>query len=185
MKNIKTYTTLLALLIALSLSFTACNDVEDPPAPNEEELITTVKLTFTNTANASDIRTFSFADPDGEGGNAPTKTDTIRLSANSTYTLGTQFLDESNPSNVVDITAEVLEEANDHLVCYSVNGETTLVRTDKDGNNLVLGLKADVSTKNTGNEQLIVSLKHQPSIKNGECEVGETDVEVTFVLLVE
>lgn len=185
MKNIKTYITVLGLLITLSFSFTACNDVEDPPAPNEEELITTVKLTFTNAADSSDIRTFTFADPDGEGGNAPTIMDTIRLAANSTYTLTTQFLDESDPNDVEDITAEVREEANEHLVCYTVSGETTLIRTDKDGNNLELGLNADVTTKNSGSESFTVSLKHQPSIKNGTCDVGETDVEVTFVLEIE
>jgi len=46
MKNLKTNITLLALLMAFSITFTCCkdDDVITPPDENEEELITSVDL---------------------------------------------------------------------------------------------------------------------------------------------
>ena len=184
MKQFKTNISILAFFLVSTAAFTGCNDDNDvtaPPQPNEEELITTVELTYTNTANSSEISTFKFADTDGEGGNAPSETDTIRLAANTTYTVAVRFLDESG-TDVEDITTEVLEEAAEHLVCYTATAGTAVTITDQDGNGLDLGLAADVTTTSASNGTFTISLKHQPGIKNGSCDVGETDVEVAFVL---
>ena len=187
MKNLKTNISILALLMAFAFSFTSCkdDDVITPPDENEEELITTVELTFDNKNAATDIRTFKFADSDGEGGNAPTTMDTIRLNANSEYRLTVKFLDESDSSDVEDITEEVSEEANEHLVCYTLTAGGSVLATDKDGNDLPLGLVADVTTFDAADGTFLIRLKHQPGIKTGACDLGETDVEVDFVLEVE
>lgn len=187
MTNYKTNISILAFLFAFTLIFTGCkdDDVVTPPNPNEEELITTVELTFDNKNANADVRVFKFADPDGDGGNAPSTMDTIRLAANSEYTLSVKFLDESDASDVEDITEEVQEEEDEHLVCYAVQGGTIVTITDKDGNGLDLGLAADVMTSDAGDGHFTISLKHQPDVKNGSCDVGETDVEVRFVLEVE
>ena len=184
MTNFKTKISILTFFLVSTIAFTGCNednDVTDPPQPNEEELITTVELTYTNTGNISETSTFRFADTDGEGGNAPSETDTIKLAANATYTLAVRFLDESG-TDVEDITTEVLEEAAEHLVCYTATAGTAVTITDEDGNGLDLGLAADVTTTNIANGSFTISLKHQPGTKNGSCDVGETDVEVAFVL---
>jgi hypothetical protein len=174
---------ILAILIAFT--FQACEDkVTDPPNPNEEELITTVELTFTAASNSSDVRVFRFADPDGEGGNAPTRADTIRLESNTDYVLAVRFLDQSK-SPEVDITNEIKNEANEHLVCYSTAAGTSVIITDKDANGLALGLEAEVKTTSVAKSTIGISLKHQPNVKTGSCELGETDVEVSFVLEVE
>ena len=171
-------------MAAIVASVSSCKDeVEDPPNPNEEELITTVELKFTDTASMQS-QSFRFADPDGEGGNAPTTFDTIVLDANSFYTVEVSFLNESE-SPVEDITEEVLEEANEHLVCYEVSAGNTVTITDQDGNALPLGLQAELSTGAAGMGNFKVSLKHQPDVKNGQCDVGETDVEVDFSLRLE
>ncbi len=64
------------VLLASSTFFLSCEDeVNDPPIPNEEEVITT--LTYTLIA-AGSVHTFTFQDMDGDGGNAPMITvDTI------------------------------------------------------------------------------------------------------------
>ena len=80
---------ILGMFLMLSV-FTAC-DSDDPEPVNEEELITTVELTFTNDNDASDVRTASFTDLDGEGGNDPI-IDNISLMADATYTLTVKFL---------------------------------------------------------------------------------------------
>ena len=57
-------------LLAASMLFTACNKDKDEVVPeeeNEEEVITDVKLIFTNDADATDIVEARAEDPDGEG----------------------------------------------------------------------------------------------------------------------
>ncbi len=172
----------LGLVAVLSLTFTACKEeVEDPHDHNEEELITSVELSFTEDSTTNTVE-FKFADPDGDGGNAPTQHDTIQLKANTTYNLSLKFLNESD--HVHDITGEVEEEADEHLVCFDVTGSTTVTINDMDGNNLPLGLESTVTTGDSESGSFTVSLKHQPDVKNGSCDVGETDVEVAFVLQV-
>ncbi|MFY0645020.1 MAG: hypothetical protein JXR19_11185 [Bacteroidia bacterium] len=183
MKNSIIYSIILISFFAFSIC--ACTDkVDDPPNINEEELITTVELTFTNDSNSNDVRMFQFADTDGVGGNEPTAHDTIRLDTNSSYTLQVRFLDESG-STVEDITEEVEEEADEHLVCYTSNGALSVSITDIDGNSLPLGLEAIVTTGQQEVTDLNVQLKHQPDVKNGSCDLGETDVEVLFRVEVE
>lgn len=187
MKTIQLNTVLFLVLSTLiTFTFQACDDdpVDDPPQMNEEELITTVEMTFTNADDAEDVRTFRFSDPDGEGGNAPETTDTIELNASSTYDLAIRFLDESDPNSVEDITEEVEEEADEHLVCYTTPGDLTVTITDKDANELNLGLAATVTTSEAENTSLLVQLKHQPDVKDGSCEPGDTDVEVLFQTVV-
>ncbi|PIQ16288.1 MAG: hypothetical protein COW67_03840, partial [Flavobacteriales bacterium CG18_big_fil_WC_8_21_14_2_50_32_9] len=81
----------LYLFLAATL-MVGCKKDKDSPKPNnptppanEEELITTVKITFVDTAGVEPTVTVFFRDPDGDGGNAPTQFDTIRLAANSVY----------------------------------------------------------------------------------------------------
>lgn len=185
MKQFKSLSLTLIALLTLTFTFNACKDqVDVPPNPNEEELITTLELTFTNENNASDVRIFKFADPDGDGGNAPTITDSIVLAANSSYSLAVRFLDESK-SPVEDITTEIVAEAIDHLICYTTPGDLMITILDKDANNLNLGLAATVKTQAVENTSLTIRLMHQPNQKNGNCDIGETDVEVTFITTIE
>jgi hypothetical protein len=185
MKQFRASTLTYLALVTLIFTFNACKDqVDTPPNPNEEELITTVELTFINENNSSDVLVFKFADPDGDGGNAPTITDSIVLAANSSYNLAVRFLDESK-SPVEDITTEIVAEAIDHLICYTTPGDLMITILDKDANNLNLGLAATVKTQALENTSLTIRLMHQPNQKNGNCDSGETDVEVTFITTIE
>jgi len=185
MKQFRASTLTYIALVTLIFTFNACKDqVDTPPNPNEEELITTLELTFTNETNASDVLVFKFADPDGDGGNAPTITDSIVLAANSSYGLAVRFLDESK-SPVEDITTEIVAEAIDHLICYTTPGDLMITILDKDANNLNLGLAATVKTQALEITSLTIRLMHQPNQKNGNCDSGETDVEVTFITTIE
>lgn len=167
-------------ILTLSVSLFACdkdeNKVENPPIENESELITTVKLTITDSA---DTLSYQFRDPDGEGG-ANATVDTLKLKSGHMYNVTLQLLDESNPSKIKNITEEVEEEANDHLVCYSNNTNINVMIMDKDGNNLPLGLDTHWMTAEAADGSLTLKLRHQPGIKDGYCDKGETDVEVVF-----
>lgn len=175
----------LPMMVVLSLFATtillssACNRDDDDNNPNEEELITSVILTFTTAGGTS--TSFSFKDTDGDGGADPV-VQNITLAAATNYSLAVQFLDESNPADVEDITVEVAGESADHLICFSVEGGVPQPAIDDtDGNGKPLGLSSKIVTTTAGTGKLTVRLKHQPD-KNAAtpCDTGDTDVEATF-----
>ena len=154
--------------------------IETPDHEHEEEVITTVTLTFTDAAGVEPSVTATFRDPDGDGGLDPDIHDTIRLANSVTYNVAITLLNETE-SPADDITIEVREEADEHLFCYTVAGANVgITRTDTDGI-YELGIETDWVTGVASNGSVQVVLKHQPDAKNGSCDPGETDIDVTFV----
>ncbi len=169
--------------LALSASIFIAGACKDASVdPEENELITTVQLEFTN---GSSVQRFSWKDPDGDGGVAPV-IDKISLLPNTAYTLKVFFLDESK-SPAEDITAEVAEESDEHLVIYSLTPASlaTYSYGDKDASNLPVGLTGSFTTQSAGTGTLKVQLRHQPPVngvkaKNGTAGPGSDDVNVDF-----
>ena len=158
--------------------------VDQPPIVIEQELITTFKLVLKDTLGLKPTITVYFRDLDGPGGSNPSQFDTIRLSSNTVYQATIDFFNESLiPTDT--ITKEIIEEAKDHLICFSPNNINLGVkRTDSDGT-YELGLSSlwTIGTISTGN--ILIQLKHQPDIKNGICDLGETDIELNFEVIIE
>lgn len=171
--------------IVVIAAWTGCKKdpepVTNPPQPtNESEVITTLKLVFTDSANTSDVRSATFRDPDGDGGSGPDIHDTIKLSPNTTW-LTTVFILNETVTPADTISKEILQEANDHLFCFYPAGNSASVTiTDLDGNSRPIGLQSKFKTTNSGTGTMQVILKHQPGIKNGTCSPGDTDIDVTF-----
>jgi hypothetical protein len=160
---------------------------EDNHEHDESELITSVQLNFsTNLASGKDSTfTVLFDDPDGTGGNKPTAFDTIRFAANKTYTCDLILLDKSK--NPVDtISNEVKEEKDDHLFFFTPSDKDALTVTinDLDNKSLPFGLKTSWVTKKATNGTIQVKLMHQPGVKDGTSQKGETDIEVDFPLVI-
>ena len=174
------------ILSILSLALVACkkekkNNVPNPTNPNEEELITTFKIVFTDVNGVLPNVEAQFVDTDGPGGNNPSSFDTIRLAANATYNASITLLNESvNPAE--DITVEVEEEGVDHLFCFDLtNGLNAVIsRTDLDANNLPIGITTQWVLGAVSTGTTTIRLRHQPGIKTGQCDVGETDIELNF-----
>lgn len=178
---------ILAMIVAGSI-FTGCKKDEDtvptPPAPaNEGEVLTTFTLYFTDSANAANIVSATFRDPDGDGGNPFTQFDSIHLQANTTYYAQVVILNETT-SPADSISNEILEEANDHLFFYTVTGANALVTiTDLDSNTptpLPIGLQTKWRTGAISNGTTQIILKHQPGVKDGSFAPGSTDIDLTF-----
>ncbi|MEQ8910115.1 MAG: hypothetical protein RIC95_13040 [Vicingaceae bacterium] len=182
--------TRLALLFMLGATvFTACKDDDDDSVnndnggttitPNEEELITTVAVIYSDTMGMA-MDTFYFRDPDGDGGNSP-EIDTLHLPANAVFDINLQFLDESDPNDVEDITAEIQMEDDEHFVCFEDQAglAISIELRDSDGTYPV-GLSSRWTSMGATQGQLKLSLKHQPGVKDGTCAPGDTDVEVDF-----
>ncbi len=184
----KTNRMLLVVLLALTAGFfTQCKKASKVDPDDENELITTIRLHFKQNGTTS---TFEWKDNDGDGGNAP-DIDQIRLKANTTYELTTEFIDGSK-TPAEDITEEILEKADEHLVVYTPAPASLLTYTygDKDSRNLGIGLTGTLVTGNTGQGTLKVQLRHQPPVngvpvKNGTAGPGSDDALVDFDVVLE
>lgn len=175
MKKKKLNTVLLATAILSAMAISACKKKNN----NEEELITTVRLTLKNKTTLAE-KTYEWKDLDGSGGNNPVLADTMNLDSGATYEASLMFLNQSG-SNNEDITAEIRNEAKDHLVCFTSSGSSniTITRTDSDGT-YPIGLLSSWKMEGKGVGQVRIVLRHQPGVKNGECDPGDTDADVTF-----
>ena len=186
--------TFLVVSIA-ALSFVSACDTEDPVPANEEELITTVKLTFQKMAlgqPSGDPLIFTWKDDDGVGPSEPVITP-VTLDAHSTYVLTLALLDEST-TPVTDVTEEVEEEAEAHQFFVLSEGvDLTTEYNDVDANGKPLGVSHTVSTDHSGTGKLTIILIHEPDksasgVASGDPANagGETDVRAEFeVTLVE
>lgn len=179
------------ILSILSVALVACKKekkkgVENPTNPNEQELITTFKIVFTDANGVLPNVEAQFVDIDGPGGNNPTVFDTIRLVANATYNATITLLNESTiPTQ--NITEEVEEEGVDHLFCFDLTSglEAVITKTDLDANNLPIGITTQWALGNASTGTSTIRLRHQPGVKNGQCDVGETDIELNFHTIIQ
>lgn len=196
MKTIKYILSLLFLLSAFS--FMACSDDDVPPLENEEELIDKVTLTFLPSGGAS--VTVSAIDPDGEGPQSFSIPEIV-LAPNTSYVLSVEL---ENTQNGEIISEEVAAEAEEHTFFFGWTqglfsdpgtdgniGEplnnNAVNYADSDSNGLPIGLLTDWTTAGAGTGSFNVVLKHQPGIKTATATSsdGETDVDVTFDLVVQ
>jgi hypothetical protein len=65
-----------------------------------------------------------------------------------------------------------------------LGADLDITRTDSDGE-FEVGLESLWEAGATSSGTVMVTLKHQPGVKDGTCEVGDTDVEVVFDLVID
>lgn len=175
-----------------SLVILAGCDPKDPIPVEEQELITTLRISFQKTGTTDDPVTFSWKDLDGSGPAFPV-IDEIVLDAHAEYAVALELLNESG-SPAENITAEIEEEDEDHQFFFSVTDIEGVVfqYDDADENGNPIGLKSLISTDHFGTGALRVILLHLPD-KNGVGVAdgnpanagGETDLEIEFPLMIQ
>lgn len=167
-------------------------DNDDVKPINEDEVITTVKLTFTPQDGGETV-VLTSKDLDGfDGPNLPVVTQSGALVKNKTYTTAVAFLNELE-SPAEDITAEVQEEAADHQVFYQVTSTLPsftylLGAGNVDVNGKPIGVNAQFITGATAaSGNIIVTLRHLPNksasgVSDGNITNagGSTDASATF-----
>lgn len=165
---------ILSLSLALGLNLSSCKKKD-----NEEELITTVSLKYKDPISMLD-KVYTWKDLDGDGGVAPTPADTLFLDSGQVYQISLELKNQANGGDV-DITKEVETEGKDHFVCYNPVGTGAMIidLVDSDGT-YPIGLKCTWRCTKRGSGIMRVQLKHQPNVKNGTCDPGDTDVDVNF-----
>lgn len=169
------------------------NDInpEQPQNNNAQELITTVIINGYNESNPS-LNQFSFKweDLDGDGGNAPT-IDTITLDTGITYMVNLLLLDKTK-TPFDTISNEVIEEANEHQLFYTLNAmladRLSIEKLDFDTNNPTLPLGLQVRVKPTHTMQfttpligsLNIVLSHYDGVAKTTSPSTESDIDITI-----
>ena len=191
MKNFRKLQILLSafalFIFYLQLNGCGSDDVVNPPNPNEQELITTLIINLTDSVSLAQT-SFQFDDPDGEGGNPPSRFDTILIEANRTYFAQIILLNKS-VTPVDTISNEVLEEGVDHQFFFTTTDVSTVISyADADINGNPIGLETIWRDGSASNGNIQVVLKHQPGTKSpapGNPAIGETDVQIDFITRVQ
>ena len=179
---------------------TGCKDDDVPDEENELEVITDVKLIFTNDADATDVVEASAQDPDGEGVEELKILGEITLDTDKTYTLTYEIFNNLETPGE-SIGAEIQEEDDEHQLFYSFTADAFASPTgdgnidaasdplnynDTDGNGNSLGLSTSWTTPSStiSGGTFTARLQHQPDIKNATSGAsdGDTDFELQFVL---
>ncbi|MGK0487804.1 MAG: hypothetical protein ACJAXB_000985 [Candidatus Endobugula sp.] len=191
MKNISKFPSFVILLFAF-ITIIGC-DSDDPEPVNEEELITTLTVTFVDRGDSNETIVATFTDLDGPGGNDPVITDPVTLQANRSYSVVVAFLNETE-SPAENITEEVSEESDEHQVFFvpSSGLNFSYLYSDKDANDLPLGLLGFVNIGEASTGTLEIALIHEPvktaqGVADGDPTNagGETDINVSFNLVIQ
>lgn len=182
----------LSLLFLSIFLFSACSDDDSIPVPvNEQEIITDVSLTFTDSQGKS--ATYTYTSPQYR--TVDYSSPHIQLAQGEVYTVSLAFYDKSNPDEVEDITAEVKAEKDEHFVEYRFDQTPVhLTRTDDSSSTnsqgIAIGLLTQWSPSTTGEGHVEVTLIHAPASVStedplGNHQGGETDAQVEFDLSVQ
>jgi hypothetical protein len=180
------FTLAAAAVAATAVASTGCgSDGDDHDHGNEQEVITTVILTFTPAGGGAAIVAVA-DDPDGDGGDPPV-IDDVALFEGTSYDVTVAFENRlEDPAE--DITAEVADEAEDHQVFFTgtaVNGPAsdrptaglTHAYADEDANGLPIGLASTIDVVGAGGE-LTITLRHLPPVNDVAAKTATTAADV-------
>lgn len=158
-----------------------CKKTATPADENEHESVNKIEFIFTSTGNAA--RTFIVEDPDGDGGNPPSRIDTIKLNAGTTYTLDVKTYNLVN-GVAKDITSVISSQGSSHELFFIPTGVTiTVTKNDKDRNNFPIGLNSTWIAGSAGTGALRFKVMHKPAgIKgpNDSPTVGHSDIDLNI-----
>ncbi len=173
-------------IFLVSSLLTACKKDKAAEEENDNELITTMKLTFVPVGGGPTL-TYQFKDTDGPGGAAPT-TDEIVLAPSKAYNVTVQLLNEAE-TPAEDITLEVQAEADAHRFYYQPSGGSNInvAGLDNDPNAVPLGITSTWTSGSIATGSIVVTLRHYPGNPPGKAVAdpvnspkSSTDIEVSF-----
>jgi hypothetical protein len=187
---IKSIFSISAIVLTVML-FADCKKPKEPVVV-EEELITTLKVTVTDSNNIAQSFVYKVQNGFGSATQGTVQVDTIKLQDGYTYGYTVQVLNES-VTPVEDVTEEVLAEKDAHLFLIvsdpqSGAGSISLSDGSKDAQNLPFNQSGKFTTGASGSGKLTIALLHEPTNKNGATTAetgGETDAEAIFPVLIQ
>lgn len=175
---------LIAAFVGLLLLAGCKKNVDKPRDESEHEAINSVTITF---RSGGTTLSFTAEDPDGDGGNPPTRMDVIRLNTNTTYT-AELTLRNITGTTTRDVTGNIQAQGHHHELFYLPSGPPVVVtKSDKDKNGFPVGFSTTWATTTTGTGSVLVKLMHKPFIKtaNDAHTIGHSDLALTMPLEVQ
>ena len=194
-----------AFVFAIILFVVSCDKDDSPDPENEEEAITKAVLVVTNTSdNSSETYNFEVEghhhdhdddhvdddddDDDHEGDHME-----VELESNSTYLFEITFFNELDPSNSIDVTKEIIEEADEHVFFYELTDSSITIESAAgdtiDSSGDPIHLKTEWTTTSAAIVDIVGYLIHEPITKTGVSTRtdlgGSTDAEIEFEAHVE
>ena len=181
-----------SLILLLGVVFFSQCDTEDPVPEQEEELITTMSLTFSPVGGGAEVL-FIIQDEDGpEGPSIPIYTTGI-LEAFTSYNVAIEVLNEAE-TPTESITEEIEEEDAEHqfffLISNGLNLNFAYSDVDDDGN--PVGLRSVFTAGEASEGTFTVELRHEPNkdaagVSDGLIANagGETDIQAAFNVVIE
>jgi hypothetical protein len=176
------------ILLFVTLALTnACRPISNPAQTELEEVLPNV-ITLTLTSPQGNTTAVWHGSTNATG--SAVHIDTLVLAAGRTYVGKISAVNATKSPNV-DLTAEYKKLADEHQFFYTVSGDArsrvSITVTDKDGNNLPVGLEftlaasAGASVRGTLN----VVLSHYDGVKkNGTSMSTESDIDITFPVVI-
>lgn len=175
---------MLAIFVLLTTAFASCK--KDAHEHNDEEVITTLRLTFAPVGGGTNL-VYQYDDADGPGGNQPTKEEIV-LQPNKSYNVTLQLLNKTvNPA--ADKTDEIKQEGTSHRFYYEPAAGTniTVSGLDNDANGVALGLSSNWVSGAAATGTIKITLRHYSGNPPGKAAndpvnstKSSTDLEVLF-----
>ena len=155
-----------AKTLFLAFIFIISCSKDDPDAVNEQEFISNVLMTIESADGTSQTVDWDLSEMNSQ---------TISLKVNTDYNVGLRFINSSDPTDVEEVTLEIIDEADEHQVFFefadvSVN-VTSASNDTKDGSRGVL-LNSVWNASSTGTGLVRVYLIHQPTNFNATTREG-------------
>ena len=167
-KNLK-YTFLLGAIFFISCS------KDDPDAINEQEFISNVIVTLVSEDGETQTVDWDLSEMNSQN---------INLKVNTNYNVNLSFINSSDPTDVENVTLEIIDEADEHQVFFefaevSVNVSSASNDTKVGSRGVLINSVWNASTTGTGLVRLY--LVHQPTNFNAttrEAMGGYNDVSI-------
>lgn len=168
------------------LALSACKKTANANDENEHEAINKIVLRFSQ--NGVLRSTSVVEDPDGDGGNPPTRMDSIRLQPGQTYTAEVQLVNLVNGVEK-DITAGIQAQGRSHELFFlpSLPAALTVTKNDRDALGFPIGFNSTWVTGSAGRSQVQIKLMHKPGIKGPSDgpNVGHSDIDVNLGMVLQ
>lgn len=175
----------LVLSVVLLFSVISCKKASMAKNETEHEAINKIEMVFKE--GNTIVATIVAEDPDGDGGNPPSRIDAISLQQNKTYDVDVKFFNSIN-GNTKEVTASIQQQAKEHELYFILSGlNFPIEKKDLDVNGFPLGLKSQWKTSNqSGQGSVLFKLMHKPLVKgpNDDPSKGHSDIAISFPISV-
>jgi len=156
----------LKYLFIVGITFFISCSKDDPDAINEQEFISNVIVTLTSEDGEPQTIDWDLSEMNSQS---------INLKVNTNYNVNLSFLNTSDPTDVENVTLEIIDEADEHQVFFefaevSVNVSSASNDT-KDGSRGVL-INSIWNASTTGTGLVRLYLIHQPTNFNATTREG-------------